>query len=234
MFAYGGDAPGASRSGDAAKGGRPIRVGIVDFYRTAREGPRTMFREQPRIEIVGEAQDRQGAMQMVEERHPDAVLLDVRLKGTSGLDTCRAIHERFPDVGIVFLTVYEEEQYIFEALRAGARGYVLKRATDDDLVDVIAAVSSGEVFVDPALTGRIAPRSASRSSSGPEARFGLSSREGEVLALVTEGLSNQKIGVKLFISEETVKSHVRSILRKLGVQDRTQAVSLALREGLIK
>lgn len=213
---------------------RPIRVGIVDDHRMVREGLRTMLREQPRVEIVGEAEDQAGALRMIDEATPEVILLDIRLKGTSGLDTCRVILQRFPDVKIIFLTVYEDEQYIFEALRAGASGYILKKVSDDDLVKVIEQVRAGEILVDPALTGQVALRAASRSQSLAEARFGLSPREAEVLGLITQGMSNHQIAEQLFIGEETVKSHVRSILRKLGVKDRTQAVSLALREGLVK
>jgi len=213
---------------------RPIRVGIVDDHRMVREGLRTMLREQPRVEIVGEAEDQAGALRMIDETTPEVILLDIRLKGTSGLDTCRVILQRFPDVKIIFLTVYEDEQYIFEALRAGASGYILKKVSDDDLVKVIEQVRAGEILVDPALTGQVALRAASRSQSLAEARFGLSPREAEVLGLITQGMSNHQIAEQLFIGEETVKSHVRSILRKLGVKDRTQAVSLALREGLVK
>lgn len=224
--ASGADEPSAER--------HAIRVVIVDDHRMVREGLRTMLRQQPRVEIVGEAEDEAGAVRVIQDAVPEVVLLDIRLKGTSGLDTCRLIHQRFPDVKIVFLTVYEDEQYIFEALRAGARGYILKKIGDDDLVKVIEAVRDGEVIIDPALTGQVALRAASRSQSWAEARFGLSAREAQVLDLVTRGMSNHDIAQQLFIGEETVKSHVRSILRKLGVQDRTQAVSVALREGIVK
>lgn len=214
--------------------GSPIRIGIVDDHGMVREGLRTMLRAKPSVEIVGEAEDQVGALRMVDERTPEVVLLDIRLRGASGLDTCRMINQRFADVKVIVLTVYEDEQYIFEALRAGARGYILKKIGDEDLVKVIQSVRSGEIFVDPALTGQLALRAASRSHSWAEAKFGLSARQAEVLELVTQGLSNQGIGERLFISEETVKSHVRAILRKLGVADRTQAVSFALREGLVK
>lgn len=212
----------------------PVQVGIVDDHRMVREGLRAMLREQPCVNIVGEAEDQAGALRMIEEAGPEVVLLDIRLRGESGLDTCRLITQRFPEVKVIFLTVYEDEQYVFEALRAGASGYILKKVGDDDLMKVIDAVRGGEIIVDPALTGQLALRAASRSLSWAEARFGLSPREAEVLELITQGLSNQKIAGQLFISEETVKSHVRAILRKLGVQDRTQAVSVALREGLVR
>ncbi|HEX9713923.1 MAG TPA: response regulator transcription factor [Actinomycetota bacterium] len=225
-------APGVHSAADPVQG--TIRVGIIDDHRMVREGLRTMLREQPRVDIVGEAEDQAGALRMIEECTPEIVLLDIRLKGASGLDTCRVILQRFPELKIIFLTVYEDEQYIFEALRAGASGYILKKISDDDLVKVIEQVRSGETIVDPALTGQVALRAASRSQSLAEARFGLSPREAEVLGLVTQGMTNHQIAEQLFIGEETVKSHVRAILRKLSVKDRTQAVSLALREGLVK
>ncbi len=212
----------------------PIKVIIVDDHRMVREGLRSMLREQPRIDIVGEADNESDAIRVIQETQPEVVLLDIRLRGASGLDACRNIHQRFPDVSVIFLTVYEDQQYIFEALRAGARGYILKKIGDDDLVKVIEEVRSGEVIVDPSLTGQIAMRAAEGSRTWAGARYGLTEREAEVLEAVSQGLSNHGVGERLFISEETVKSHVRSILRKLGVGDRTQAVSLALREGLVR
>ena len=212
----------------------PIRLGIIDDHRMVREGLRTMLREQRAVEIVGEAENEAEALAMIAKAKPEIVLLDIRLRGTSGLETCRVIRERFPDVLVVFLTVYEDEQYVFEALRAGASGYILKKIGDEDLVEVVQSVLAGETIVDSALSGKVALRAASRGSSWAEARYGLSPREAEVLGLIAQGLSNHKIAEALFITEETVKSHVRAVLRKLGVHDRTQAVSLALREGLVK
>lgn len=212
----------------------PIRVGLIDDHRMVREGLRSMLREQPRVAIVGEAEDQEGALAMIAECSPSVVLLDIRLRGQSGLDACRAIRERFPDVKIIVLTVYEDEQYVFEALRAGASGYILKKVSDDDLVKVIDAVRDGETIVDPSLSGRVVLRAAERAGSHAESRFGLTPREGEVLELLTRGLTNAKIAKELFIGDETVKSHVRSILRKIGARDRTQVVSIALREGLVR
>lgn len=212
----------------------PIRLGIIDDHRMVREGLRTMLREQRAVKIVGEAENEEGALAMIESAQPEVVLLDIRLRGTNGLETCRVIRKRFPDVRVVFLTVYEDEQYVFEALRAGASGYILKKIGDEDLVGVVQSVRAGETIVDSALSGKVALRAASRGSSWAEARYGLSPREAEVLGLIAQGMSNQKIAKALFITEETVKSHVRAVLRKLSVHDRTQAVSLALREGLVK
>ncbi len=213
----------------------PIRIVIVDDHRIVREGLRAMLDGVRELEIVGEAEDLDRALVVIAQTRPDVVLLDLRLQRSSGLDACRTITERHPEVHVVFLTVYEDEQYIFEALRAGARGYMLKKATPEDIVRILQAVMSGEVVVDPALGGRIALRAAAlrAGKSWPGAELGLTQREGEVLAHLVRGLDNREIGQALFISEDTVKTHVKAILRKLGARDRAQAVAIALRGGLL-
>jgi DNA-binding NarL/FixJ family response regulator len=208
---------------------------IVDDHRVVREGLRAMLDGVAEVEIVGEADNMDAALAEVERTAPDVVLLDLRLQGASGLDVCRAIAERHPEVHVVFLTVYEDEQYVFEALRAGARGYMLKKASPDDIVRILQSVQAGDVVVDPSLGGQIAMRAASMRSGDfwPGAHLGLTRREGEILSQLVKGLSNRDIAAALFISEDTVKSHVRAVLRKLGVKDRAQAVSFALRNGLV-
>ena len=136
----------------------------------------------------------------------------------------------------MFLTVYEDEQYVFEALRAGAAGYMLKKASPEDIVRILQAVQAGEVVIDPSLGGQIALRAASTRGGEfwPGVNLGLTRREGEVLSHLVKGLSNRDIAAELLISEDTVKSHVRAVLRKLGVKDRSQAVSFALRSGLVR
>jgi DNA-binding NarL/FixJ family response regulator len=212
-----------------------IRIVIVDDHRIVREGLRSMLHDIGELEIVGEAEGLDRALVVIEETHPDVVLLDLRLRRESGLDACRTIAERHPEVHVVFLTVYEDEQYIFEALRAGARGYMLKKATPEDIVRILQAVMGGDVVVDPALGGRLALRAAAlrQGKSWPGAELGLTQREGEVLSHLVRGLDNREIGKVLFISEDTVKTHVKAILRKLGARDRAQAVSIALRGGLV-
>jgi DNA-binding NarL/FixJ family response regulator len=214
----------------------PIRLVVVDDHAVVREGLRAMLRRDERVAIVGEAEDLDQALAEIERTSPEIVLLDVRLQGQSGLDVCRTIVERRPDVKVVFLTVYEEDQYVFEALRVGARGYLLKRVSDEELVRALEAVRRGEVIVDPALTGQVAMRAAAtrKGASWPGAQLGLTERESEVLQAMVRGLSNAGIGRELHISEETVKSHVRAVLRKLGVSDRTQAVALALKKGMVR
>lgn len=215
----------------------PIRVAIVDDHRMVREGLVAMLRHHAeRVAIVGEAGDMQTAIEMISRERPDVVTLDIRLPGNSGLAACRAIKERFPDIAIIVLTVYEDEQYIVEALRLGARGYLLKRVSDAALVDALEAVHRGEIVVDPALAAAYERTQAwgrKRGGSWPGGGAGLTRREGDVLACIVEGLPNAAIADRLSISEETVKSHVKAILRKLGARDRAQVVGIALRERLV-
>ncbi len=214
----------------------PMRVVLVDDHRVVREGLKAMLADVSEVQIVGEAEDVAGALAAIESGRPDVVLLDVRLQRSSGLDACRTIRERHPEVNVVFLTVYEDEQYVFEALRAGGRGYMLKKALPEDIVRVLQAVQGGDIVIDPALGGQIALRAAAlRGGDGwPGAQFGLTRREGEVLGYLAKGLDNRAIAHALYVSEETVKSHVKAILRKLRAKDRAQVVSIALRQGLVR
>ncbi|MGH9182161.1 MAG: response regulator, partial [Acidimicrobiales bacterium] len=187
-----------------------------------------------RIEIVGQANDPEAALEAVERLGPDVVLLDVRLHGSSGLDLCEALLTCSPGTKVVFLTVYDDEQYLFQGLRAGASGFLLKRVTGPELVRHLERVLDGEIAIDPALMGRVA-MSAARLHSGeywPGAHLGLTQRESEVLGLMVRGLSHRAIAQQLIVGEETVKTHARAIYRKLAVPDRAQAVVTALREGL--
>ena len=154
--------------------------------------------------------------------------------GSSGLDVCSEILRQQPDCKVVFLTVYDDEQYLFQALRVGAAGFLLKRIRGAELVDYLRRIADGEVLIDPALAGRVA-LSAARLRSGefwPGAHLGLTQRESEVLSLLVAGLTNRAIAAKLVVSEETVKTHSRGIYRKLSVRDRASAIALALREGV--
>ena len=214
---------------------RPMRLVIVDDHQMVLDGLKAMlgpYREQ--VQVVGEASDPGEAMSLVTGLDPDAVLLDVRLRGASGLDLCGDILAARPACKVVFLTVYDDEQYLYQALRVGAAGFLLKRIRGGELVDYLRRIADGEVLIDPALAGRVA-LSAARLHSGefwPGAHLGLTQRESEVLSLLVAGLSNRAIAAKLVVSEETVKTHSRGIYRKLGVSDRAAAVTVALREGV--
>jgi len=213
----------------------PIRLVIVDDHQMVLDGLKAMLEPyQDQVRIVGESSDPGTALRLVSELKPDAVLLDVRLGGASGLDLCRQILAAQPGCRVVFLTVYDDEQYLYQALRVGAAGFLLKRIRGGELVDYVRRICDGEVLIEPSLAGRVA-LSAARLRSGefwPGAHLGLTQRESEVLSLLVAGLSNRAIAMKLVVSEETVKTHSRGVYRKLGVPDRAGAIAVALREGV--
>lgn len=189
-----------------------------------------------RVEVVGATSDPDEARRLVGDLVPDVCLLDVRLRQDSGFDVCLDLRRRAPSTRVVFLTVYEDEAYVFEALQAGASGYLLKQVIGPELVRHLERVLEGEIAIDPGLAGRVA-LSAARLQRGefwPGARLGLTQRESEVLGLMVRGLSNRAIANELVVGDETVKTHVGSIYRKLAVTDRSQAVAAALREGLFR
>jgi len=215
----------------------PVRLVLVDDHEMVIEGLRAMLTAfADRIEVVGQAINAEQAMAVIAETDPDVVLCDVRMRGESGLDLCLALRERDPDRKVVMLSVYDDEQYLYEALRVGASGYLLKSISSDDLVHQIELVHRGETVIDPGLAARAAGTAArlQRDEFWPGARQGLTQRESEILAYMVSGLSNRGIATKLVIGDETVKSHLRSIYRKLGVSDRTGAVATALREGIYR
>jgi DNA-binding NarL/FixJ family response regulator len=164
------------------------------------------------------------------------VLCDVRMQGASGLDLCREIRERDPGRKVILLSVYDDEQYLFQAMRVGASGYLLKGISSDELVRQLEGVRAGATAIDAGLAARAAETAARLQSDQfwPGARQGLTQRESEILSLVVTGLSNRGIAGRLVIGEETVKTHLSSIYRKLGVNDRTSAAATALREGIFR
>lgn len=215
----------------------PVRLVLVDDHEMVIEGLRAMLTAfSDRIEVVGQAISAEQALSVVADTDPDIVLCDVRMRGESGLDLCLALRGRDPDRRVVMLSVYDDEQYLFEALRVGASGYLLKSISSDDLVHQIELAHRGETVIDPGLAARAAGTAArlQRDEFWPGARQGLTQRESEILAYMVSGLSNRGIATKLVIGDETVKSHLRSIYRKLGVSDRTGAVATALREGIYR
>ena len=213
----------------------PVRILLVDDHQVVLDGVRSMLAShRDRVELVGATTSPSDALRLAAEQSPDVVLLDVRLKGASGLDLSHQIVQQFPAIKVVFFTVYDDEQYLYQALRMGASGFLLKTTTAPELADHLDRVMEGEIAVDPSLAGRVA-MTAARLQSGefwPGARLGLTQRESEVLGLMVRGLSNRVIAQRLYIGEETVKSHTHSIYRKLEVPDRAHAIATALREGI--
>ncbi|GAA3218349.1 response regulator transcription factor [Actinocorallia longicatena] len=215
----------------------PVRVVLVDDHEMILAGLQAMLAGfTGRVRVVGQAADPVEASRLVSALKPDIVLLDVRLGSHSGLDLCRKLTEAAAQSRVVFLSVYDDEQYVFEALRAGAAGYLLKRVDGLELVRRLEEVAEGETVVDPTLAGRMAASVArlNRGEFWPGANRGLTQRESEVLSLLVGGLSNRAIASRLHLSEETVKSHLRTLYRKLEVTDRSAAIAIALREGLFR
>jgi len=216
---------------------RPVRVLLVDDQEVVRQGLTAMLvRYAQRIRIVGEAEDAEQAERLALNLRPDVVLCDVRLGGASGLDVCERLATGLPSARVVMLSVYDEPQYLYQALRAGAAGYLLKQVGGAELATQLERAAAGEVVIDSALAGRVALHAA-RLDSGefwPGAGMGLTQRESEVLELIVAGLSNRAVASRLVLGEETVKTHLRGLYRKLEVNDRAGAVTVALREGLFR
>src|SRR2546423_7759537 len=215
----------------------PLRVFLVDDHEMVLQGLTSMLMPfRGRIDVVGQATRAEDAVQVVPGLNPDIVLCDVRLQGASGLDLCRRLLELNSTRRVVLLSVYDDEQYLFQALRVGASGYLLKQISGEELVRQLERVHAGERVIDTALAGRAA-ETAARLASGefwPGARLGLTHRESEGLSVIVAGMSNRGIAQRPGVGEETVKSHLRAIYRKLEVSDRAGAVATALREGIFR
>lgn len=212
----------------------PIRLLLVDDHQMVLDGLRAMLRPHAgEVEVVAATTDPAEARRLVVDAAPDVALVDVRMKSASGLELGSELLGLAPSVKVVLLTVYDDEQYLFEGLRAGASGYLTKQVVAEELLGHLRRVLAGEIVIDAALAGRVA-LSAARLDRGefwPGAALGLSQRESEVLELMVRGTSNRAIATRLMLGDETIKSHVSSIYRKLGVTDRAQAVAVALRQG---
>ncbi|GGK42395.1 response regulator [Nocardia camponoti] len=215
----------------------PLRLVLVDDHEMVLRGLDAMLAHFPdEVSIVGHATTDAEARRVVAREVPDVVLCDVRLGKTSGLDLCRDLTSAQPTVKVVLLTVYDDEHYLYQALRVGASGYILKRVDGRELVNQLRRVREGETVVDAALAGRVA-LAAARLSAGQfwsGAHLGLTQRESEVLELLVSGHSNRAVASKLVVSEDTVKTHLRGLYRKLGVSERSGAIAVALREGLFR
>ncbi len=226
---------GAEETRASARG--PIRLLLVDDHQIVLDGLSAMLRPYAAdVVVAASTTDPDEARRFVVDVAPDVALVDVRMRSMSGLDLCRELLRLAPDTKVVLLTVYDDEQYLFEGLRAGAAGYLTKQVVAEELLAHLRRVLDGEIVVDPSLAGRVA-LSAARLQRGefwPGAHLGLSRRESEVLELMVLGTSNRAIAARLVLGEETIKTHVRSIYRKLGVSARSEAVALVLREGVFR
>lgn len=205
-----------------------IRVVIADDHVLVREGLRKLLELDESIDVITEVGDGQGAINMARKEKPDVILMDVNMPGTDGITATRVIKREYPNIKIIALTIYEDEQVI-DMVKAGVSAYVLKDVAGAELISTIHKVMDGEVVIHPRVANRLV-RELNRSDSKQET-VNLTRREKDVLMLLVKGNSNKEMAEKLFISEKTVKNHLTSIFKKLGVKDRTQAAVYALKNG---
>jgi DNA-binding NarL/FixJ family response regulator len=208
-----------------------MRILIADDHGIVRSGLRVLLERQDDIDVIGEASDGVEARDIAIRDHPDLAILDVKMPRLTGLQATREIREQAPEVAVLILSMHDDERYLFEALKAGASGYVLKRQADADLLDAIRAVERGEPFLTPdaqrALIKDVLDRGSERSDD-------LTPREQEVVKLVAEAHTNREIAELLHLSEKTVENHRANAMRKLGMRDRVELVRYAIRRGLIE
>jgi two-component system, NarL family, response regulator LiaR len=209
-----------------------IRVMVADDQDIVRAGLTMLLDAQPGIEVVGEAADGREALTQVAALRPDVVVMDLLMPGMNGVDATRAIRAAFPDVEVVALTSVLEDRMVVDAVEAGASGYLLKETRPDELFEAVRAAARGEVRLDPRAQQRLM-RELRRPAAPADARAALTERESEVLQLLARGATNKSIAQALGVGEATVKSHVSSLLAKLGLKSRTQAALHALREGWV-
>jgi DNA-binding NarL/FixJ family response regulator len=225
---------------DARQGPEPIRTLIVDDHALFRRGLEMVLDAESDIELVGEASDGEEAVRKAGEALPDVILMDIRMPRSSGIEACRALKELVPSAKIVMLTISDEEEDLFEAIRAGASGYLLKDIPLDEVADTVRAVNGGQSLINPSMAGKLLTEFAALARREAEERPQqvpaprLTDREIQVLRLVARGMNNRDIAKELFISENTVKNHVRNILEKLQIHSRMEAVMVAVREKLIE
>lgn len=212
---------------------RTVRVLVVDDHRLVRKGLMSLLKTAAEIEIVGEAENGEVALERAQALQPDVVLLDLSMPVADGLSAIPALKKLKPAPGILVLTSFSEDERVFAAVRAGALGYVLKDCSPDDLIDAIKTVSRGQPSLSSDVAQKLVRQVHRASTPAPRPDEPLSDREIEVLKLVAVGLSNNEIAERLAISERTVGAHISRILDKLGLANRTQAALYAMREGLV-
>ncbi len=213
-----------------------VRILIADDHGVLRGGLRVLLNEQPDLEVVGEAADGHQALELAQQLRPDIILLDITMPGPDGIEVTRALTQRVPEAYVLILTVHEDHELLREAVRAGAAGYVVKRAAQAELLSAIAAVMRGDLYVHPAMTRALLhspttpPFLALRNQSMEE----LTRREIQVLSLIAQGYTNLQIADALVVSVRTVESHRANIMTKLGLHNRAELVQYAMAHGLLK
>ena len=210
-----------------------MKVIICDDQAIVRDGLEMLLKLEPDIDVVGIAEDGSVAVEMVAKETPDLVLMDLKMPIMNGVEATRQILTKYPEVKVLVLTTYDDDEWVFDAIRAGASGYLLKDTPRNEVIKAIRGTVSGKAFVDPSVAGKVLRQASSHQTQPATLITGkLTEREIKVLRLLAQGLNNADISARLFLSEGTVRNHVSSILAKLDVSDRTQAAVIAIQHGL--
>ena len=211
------------------------RIIIADDHTLLRDGLKALFASVPDIEVIGEAETGAGVITIADQLQPDVILMDIQMPGINGIQATRQIVEKHPDIGVIVVTMYKDDDSVFAAMRAGARGYILKGADQEEMLRAIRSVARGEAMFGPEIATRLVNFFSSPPADlSPQAFPDLTNREHEVLELIAQGLNNQAIASRLSISEKTVRNHISNIFNKLQVVDRAQAIVKAREAGLGK
>ncbi|RME57929.1 MAG: DNA-binding response regulator [Caldilineae bacterium] len=211
----------------------PIRILLADDHAIFRRGVRSLLAEFDDMQVVAEADSSPAALQGVAEHHPDVVLLDVQMGGSNGIEVARELRRMYPDLGVIILTSFENDEYLFGALQVGANAYLLKDVALHELPEAVRAVARGERLLSPRLVDRTLRQFQELASERIRRESGLDQEDLRILEMIAEGATNQQIADALFWSEITVKKRMQEITRKLGAANRSQAVAVAIRRGLI-
>lgn len=210
-----------------------MKILVCDDQAVIRDGLELLLKLERDVEVVGTAADGSEALGIIARSNPDLVLMDLKMPGMNGIEATRQIRAHFPNVRVLVLTTYDDEQWVLDAIRAGAAGYLLKDTPREEIMKAIRGTLGGKTFVDPGVAGKLLNR-VTTNQVQPETTLSgqLTEREMEVLRLIAHGLSNTEIASRLHLSDGTVRNHVSAILSKLGVADRTQAAIIAIQHGL--
>ncbi|NPV42204.1 MAG: response regulator transcription factor [Anaerolineae bacterium] len=212
-----------------------IRIILCDDQFVVVEGLKKILGTDPAIQVVGSASDGSELIKLLPAHKPDLVLIDLKMPVMNGILATRQIRKEFPGIHVLVLSTYDDDEWVFDALRAGAEGYLLKDTPPTQLITAIKGTVEGKAYIDPKITGKVIERAA--SSSQPEERsevFDLTEREKEILALIAQGFSNADIAERLYLSEGTIRNYTKNLFQKLGVTARTQAAVVAIKNGLVK